>query len=95
VTSFGLEGDAGLARLGTLVHFLDVGGIPVPGSTRARGDRFWRAITSNLTAGLPRGVRAEPDAVRSRVTSWIRLVAPLSVSRAFLMRKRTKVVRRW
>jgi hypothetical protein len=30
VTSFGLEGDAGLARLGTLVHFLDVGGIPVP-----------------------------------------------------------------
>jgi hypothetical protein len=29
LASFGLEGDAGLARLGTLVHFLDVGGIPV------------------------------------------------------------------
>jgi hypothetical protein len=29
LTSFGLEGDGGLARLGTLVHFLDVGGIPV------------------------------------------------------------------
>ena len=27
--SFDLEGDAGLARLGALVHFLDVGGIPV------------------------------------------------------------------
>jgi hypothetical protein len=29
LTSFGLEGDVGLVRLGTLVHFLDVGGIPV------------------------------------------------------------------
>jgi hypothetical protein len=29
VTSFGLEGDLGLARMGLLVHFLDVGGIPV------------------------------------------------------------------
>jgi len=29
LTSFGLETDAGLARLGALVHFLDVGGIPV------------------------------------------------------------------
>jgi hypothetical protein len=29
LASFGLEGDSGLARLGTLVHFLDVGGIPV------------------------------------------------------------------
>jgi hypothetical protein len=30
LASFGLEDDAGLARLGALVHFLDVGGIPVP-----------------------------------------------------------------
>jgi hypothetical protein len=30
VASFGLEGDAGLTRLGALVHFLDVGGIPMP-----------------------------------------------------------------
>jgi hypothetical protein len=29
LTSFGLEANAGLARLGALVHFLDVGGIPV------------------------------------------------------------------
>jgi hypothetical protein len=29
LSSFGLDGDSGLARLGTLVHFLDVGGIPV------------------------------------------------------------------
>jgi hypothetical protein len=30
LASFGLEGDRALARLGALVHFLDVGGIPVP-----------------------------------------------------------------
>jgi hypothetical protein len=30
LTSFGLESDVGLARMGQLVHFLDVGGIPVP-----------------------------------------------------------------
>ena len=30
VASFGLENDAGLSRLGALVHYLDVGGIPVP-----------------------------------------------------------------
>jgi hypothetical protein len=29
LASFGLESDAGLMRLGMLVHFLDVGGIPV------------------------------------------------------------------
>jgi hypothetical protein len=29
LASFGLEGDVGLQRLGALVHFLDVGGIPV------------------------------------------------------------------
>jgi hypothetical protein len=30
VASFGLDGDVALARLGALVHYLDVGGIPVP-----------------------------------------------------------------
>jgi hypothetical protein len=30
LASFGLEQDAQLRRLGTVVHFLDVGGIPVP-----------------------------------------------------------------
>lgn len=30
LASFGLDGDPGLARLGALVHYLDVGGIPVP-----------------------------------------------------------------
>lgn len=34
VASFGLEDDKALARLGELVHFLDVGGVPVP---EARG----------------------------------------------------------
>lgn len=29
LTSFDLEGDAALVRIGTLVHFLDVGGLPV------------------------------------------------------------------
>lgn len=30
ITSFGLEQDPGLTRLAALVHFLDVGGVPVP-----------------------------------------------------------------
>jgi len=30
LASFGLEGDAALERIGALVHFLDVGGVPVP-----------------------------------------------------------------
>jgi hypothetical protein len=30
LASFALENDAGLTRLGALVHYLDVGGIPVP-----------------------------------------------------------------
>jgi len=30
VASFGLESNTALSRLGTLVHYLDVGGIPVP-----------------------------------------------------------------
>jgi hypothetical protein len=30
MASFGLDRDAGLARLGALVHYLDVGGVPVP-----------------------------------------------------------------
>lgn len=30
LASFGLEGDPGLAAIGASVHFLDVGGIPVP-----------------------------------------------------------------
>ncbi len=30
LTSFGLAQDVGLSRLGALVHYLDVGGIPVP-----------------------------------------------------------------
>jgi hypothetical protein len=30
IASFGLENDPGLARLAALVHYLDVGGVPVP-----------------------------------------------------------------
>ncbi len=29
-TSFGLEKDPGIARIGAMVHYLDVGGVPVP-----------------------------------------------------------------
>lgn len=60
LTSFGLETDVGLARLGTLVHFLDVGGIPVaeaPGlaaivsgarSLQADDDALLRSVTAVL-----------------------------------------------
>ncbi len=30
LSSFGLEGDPALERIGTLIHYLDVGGVPVP-----------------------------------------------------------------
>jgi hypothetical protein len=30
LASFGLEGDLALGRIGTLIHYLDVGGVPVP-----------------------------------------------------------------
>ena len=30
LSSFGLEGDAALERIGSLIHYLDVGGVPVP-----------------------------------------------------------------
>jgi hypothetical protein len=30
LASFGLEADAALIRMGQLVHYLDVGGVPVP-----------------------------------------------------------------
>jgi hypothetical protein len=68
--SFGLEEDTGLARLGALVHFLDVGGIPVaeaPGlaaivsGARTLGpddDALLRAITPALN-GLYQSYRAD------------------------------------
>lgn len=33
LASFGMEADSALARIGALVHYLDVGGIPVPEAT--------------------------------------------------------------
>jgi hypothetical protein len=60
LASFGLETDEGLARLGTLVHFLDVGGIPVPEaaglaaiisgarSLQANDDALLRTVTPAL-----------------------------------------------
>jgi len=30
LASFGLEGDTALVRIGALIHYLDVGGVPVP-----------------------------------------------------------------
>ncbi len=55
--AFGLKGDAGLKRLGELVHFLDVGGDDVP---EARG---FEAVLSGL-----RDTTADDDALLSAVT---------------------------
>jgi hypothetical protein len=33
LASFGLEADPGLQRLGALIHYLDIGGVPVPEAT--------------------------------------------------------------
>jgi hypothetical protein len=57
LTSFGLDRDAGLVRLGTLVHFLDVGGIPV---AEAAG---LAAIVSGA-----RSLQADDDALLLSVT---------------------------
>ena len=56
--SFGLESDAGLTRLGALVHYLDVGGIPVE---EAPG---FAAIVSGA-----RALAADDDALLRSVTS--------------------------
>jgi hypothetical protein len=58
IASFELEGDPGLARLAALVHFLDVGGIPVP---EAAG---LAAIVSGA-----RALRADDDALLDDVSS--------------------------
>jgi hypothetical protein len=47
LASFALENDAGLARLGALVHYLDVGGIPVP-----EGAGFTTIMTGARLQGL-------------------------------------------
>ena len=72
VRSFGLEQDAGLTRLGALVHHLDVGGIPIaegPGfatimagarSVQQDDDALLKAMTpvlDNLYAGYAGGTR--------------------------------------
>jgi hypothetical protein len=57
VASFGLEGDPGLGRLGSLVHHLDVGGIPT-----ADGAGF----TSIMTGA--RALYADDDALLEAMT---------------------------
>jgi hypothetical protein len=72
VSSFGLEQDAGLTRLGALIHHLDVGGIPIaegPGfatimagarSLQQDDDALLKAMTpvlDNLYAGYAGGAR--------------------------------------
>jgi hypothetical protein len=57
VSSFGLEKDAGLARLGALVHHLDVGGIPT-----AEGPGF-----ATIMAGA-RALQREDDALLEVIT---------------------------
>jgi hypothetical protein len=58
LASFDLEADSGLSRLGSLVHFLDVGGIPV---AEAPG---FVAIVSGA-----RSIHADDDALLTSVTS--------------------------
>jgi hypothetical protein len=57
LASFGLNGDPALARLGALVHFLDVGGIPVP---EAAG---FAAIVSGT-----RALQSDDDALLKQVS---------------------------
>jgi hypothetical protein len=57
LSSFKLEGDAGLARLGALVHHLDVGGIPT-----AEGPGF-----ATIVAGA-RALQPDDDALLKAVT---------------------------
>jgi hypothetical protein len=57
VSSFGLEHDAGLARLGALVHHLDVGGIPI-----AEGPGF-----ATIMAGA-RSLQQDDDALLKSMT---------------------------
>ena len=58
LASFGLECDAGLTRLGMLVHFLDVGGIPVSES----------AGLAAIIAGA-RALQPDDDALLQAVTA--------------------------
>lgn len=65
LASFGLDGDPGLARLGALVHFLDVGGLPVADA----------AGIEALLAGA-RAASADDDALlaeASRIFDWLLL----------------------
>lgn len=57
VTSFGLESDRGLARLGALVHHLDLGGIPT-----AEGPGFTAIMTG------ARALHQEDDALLKAMT---------------------------
>jgi hypothetical protein len=57
VCSFGLEEDAGLIRLGALVHHLDVGGIPI-----AEGPGF-----ATIMAGA-RKLRSDDDSLLKAMT---------------------------
>ena len=77
LSSFNLEHEVGLTRLGALVHHLDVGGIPVaegPGlvaimagarSLQEDDDELLKAMTPVLDS-LYAGYAAEPSKVRSR-----------------------------
>ena len=75
-SSFGLENDPAIARLGTLVHYLDVGGVPVPeaagfatimAGARAQGVRDDELLTEIgrtlefLYAAYSKGNDAIPD----------------------------------
>jgi hypothetical protein len=58
LVSFGVNGDSALERIGTLIHYLDVGGVPVPEAAGLeallRGARIARTHDDALTADAGR-----------------------------------------
>jgi hypothetical protein len=58
LVSFGVNGDSALERIGTLIHYLDVGGVPVPEAAGLeallRGARIARTDDDALTADAGR-----------------------------------------
>jgi hypothetical protein len=71
--SFALDGDAALVRIGAMVHYLDIGGVPIAEASvietvlrglkrRARSDDALFALTSRLLDDLYAGYKAEESA---------------------------------
>lgn len=73
--SFDLDGDAAIVRIGAIVHYLDIGGVPVAEANvieailrglkrRARSDAALLALASRLLDDLYAGYKTEESSVR-------------------------------